>query len=87
MLRGGPDQIRAAFNFLGAAGMSTVARDLDYVLVIRVPAMIAAVFIVSRYRAAATAMCTPAIIFICHSFYSPLFENFASPQSQPHCAR
>jgi hypothetical protein len=50
---------------LSAAGMSTVARDLDHILIIGVSAMIAAIFVVSAYRTA-TAVVTTSVIDVCH---------------------
>jgi len=57
---------------LSAAGMSTVARDLDHILIIGVSAMIAAIFTVLGHGTATAAVCTSSIVFICHSIVSPL---------------
>ena len=51
--------------------MSTVARDFDYVLFVSVPAVIAAIIIVTTYSTPATAMCAFTIVFVCHLICLP----------------
>jgi hypothetical protein len=62
--------IRTAFSILAAAGMAAVACDLHDVLIICIPAMIAAILVISAYRTSATAMCA-SVIDICHRIYLP----------------
>ena len=56
--------------------MATVARDLDYILIHRVSAVVAAIFRVTRHCAGARVVFT--LVIVCHNF-SPLDKsNFAA---------
>jgi hypothetical protein len=66
--------------------MPTVAGDLDNVLIIRISAVIAAIFVVPGHRTAASAVCASAIVFICHSVILPYLYILLARKAGTSCA-
>ena len=60
---------------LGTSGVAAIASDLDYVLVSRVPAVVAAIFHIALGGAIAYFVC--AFSFVCHD-NPPLYLNYGS---------
>lgn len=68
-----------------AARMAAVATDLSDVLIVRIPAVIAAIFLVTAYRARTSVMFTP--IVVRHKFISLVRCKFCHPDAGVHFGR
>ena len=65
-----------ATTVLHTARVAAVAFDLDQVLILRVPAVVAAIFRIPRNRTATDLMCT--FVVVCHSNF-PFFKILPVP--------